>query len=124
MATVASATRSHSHHVPDRSLLAPANCEPADGNFGAKAADGAAAGAGVVLPLPSAGRLSMEADALLPDLFGKAPEEEEDWGPGANACLGAITGLVMFMPEPALSSADAPSTEAAPLPPITPDEGD
>lgn len=121
----------------DKSSLTPARSELAGGELGAKTADGATAGADV-LSLPSAGRPSMEADALLPDL-PRRPPEEEDWGPGANACPGAnlccganigpsIPGAAVFPPVTGLSSAEALSIEAAPfllsLPPALPDEED
>lgn len=136
MATVAIATKSQSHQFIDKSFRTPARSELAGGELGAKTADGATAGADV-LSLPSAGRPSMDADALLPDLPGSPPEE--DWGPGANACLGAKaccganTGpsapeAAVFPPVTGLSSADALSTEAAPplslFLPALPDEED
>ena len=137
VATVATATKSHSHQLIDKSFLTPARSELAGGELGARTADGATAGADE-LSLPSAGRPSMEADALLPDL-PRSPPEEEEWGPGANACLGAKaccganTGpstpeAAVFLPVTGLSSADALSTEAAPLLssilPALPDEED
>lgn len=130
------ATESHSHQLI-KSFLTPASSELASGELGARTADGATAGAGV-LSLPSAGRPSMEADALLPDLLRK-PSEEEDCGPGANACTGArpccgantgpsIPAATVFPPVTGLSPADALSIEAAPFlssfPPALPDEED
>lgn len=133
VAIVAIATKSQSHHCRDKSLLlVPAKFDPPKLELGATAADGATAGAEVVLPLPPAGRPSMETDAFPPDLLGRALGEA-DWESGGKACSGAkagpaVPGKGVFPPVAGLPSADALSMEATPLPlsllPELPDEAD
>ena len=120
VAKVAIATKSQSHHCRDRSLLlVPAKSDPPKPELGGMAADGATAGAEVVLPLPPAGRPSMEADAFPPDLPGRLLGEE-DWEFGGKACSGAkagsaVPGKAAFPPVTGLPSADEPSMDATPF---------